>query len=76
LEALLPEPPREISAVSLSTTLATNAVVEGQGSSICLILIGYEPYMLHDAGLEKILNHEDIVFIQGGHTPHGEDLSL
>ncbi len=73
LEALLPDPPLEISAVSLSTTLATNAVVEGQGSSICLILIGYDPYMLNDAGLERILNHEDIVFIQGGHKPNGEE---
>jgi N-methylhydantoinase A/oxoprolinase/acetone carboxylase beta subunit len=73
LEALLTDPPPEIIAVSLSTTLATNAVVEGQGSSICLILIGYDPYVLRDAGLERILNHEDIVFIQGGHTPHGEE---
>lgn len=73
LEALLPDPPLEISAVSLSTTLATNAVVEGQGSSICLILIGYDPYMLSDAGLKRILNHEDIVFIQGGHKPNGEE---
>lgn len=73
LEALLPDEPPEISAVSLSTTLATNAVVEGQGSPVCLILIGYEPYLLSDAGLEKILNHEDIVFIQGGHTPSGEE---
>ena len=76
LEALLPDPPLEISAVSLSTTLATNAVVEGQGSSICLILIGYDPYMLSDAGLERILNHEDIVFIQGGHKPNGEEQAL
>ena len=33
-------PPTSVSLVSLSTTLATNAIVEGQGSRICLILIG------------------------------------
>ena len=35
LEAVLPTPPVEIGMVSLSTTLATNAVVEGQGSPVC-----------------------------------------
>lgn len=32
-----------IKMVSLSTTLATNAIVEGQGAEVGLILIGYEP---------------------------------
>ena len=31
---------REIELVSLSTTLATNAIVEGKETPICLILIG------------------------------------
>jgi N-methylhydantoinase A/oxoprolinase/acetone carboxylase beta subunit len=33
----------EIRMVSLSTTLATNAIVEGQGAEVGLILIGFEP---------------------------------
>ncbi|HOL16531.1 MAG TPA: hydantoinase/oxoprolinase family protein [Bacillota bacterium] len=32
-----------IKMVSLSTTLATNAIVEGQGAEVGLILIGFEP---------------------------------
>ncbi len=32
-----------IKMVSLSTTLATNAIVEGQGAEVGLILIGHEP---------------------------------
>jgi N-methylhydantoinase A/oxoprolinase/acetone carboxylase beta subunit len=35
--------PREISLVAVSTTLATNAVVEGRGSPIVLIMMGWEP---------------------------------
>lgn len=33
-----------IRMVSLSTTLATNAIVEGQGSEVGLILIGFHPH--------------------------------
>ncbi len=43
LESVLPDPPPEVRLVSLSTTLATNAIVEGQGSPICLLLLGYPP---------------------------------
>ena len=38
MEAVLPTANRDIGFVSLSTTLATNAIVEGQGSPICLLL--------------------------------------
>jgi N-methylhydantoinase A/oxoprolinase/acetone carboxylase beta subunit len=35
---------RQIRMVSLSTTLATNAIVEGQGAEVGLIQVGFEPY--------------------------------
>ena len=73
VKAVLPNPPPEIQGVSLSTTLATNAIVEGQGSPICLLLIGYDPGLLRGMGFEKILAHEAIAFIPGGHTPYGEE---
>ncbi len=34
---------KDIKMVALSTTLATNAIVEGRGSRVGLILIGHEP---------------------------------
>ncbi len=34
---------RQVKMVSLSTTLATNAIVEGQGAEVGLIQIGFEP---------------------------------
>ena len=42
--------PAEVSLVALSTTLATNAIVEGQGSPVCLILIGYDPELIRQYG--------------------------
>ncbi len=33
----------DISLVSVSTTLATNAVVERRRSPICALLVGYDP---------------------------------
>ena len=41
LAGLGPLPDRAIGLVSLSTTLATNALVEGHGQPVGLILIGY-----------------------------------
>ncbi len=42
-----------ISLVSISTTLATNALVEGHGTPICLLLLGYPANSLSLAGLGK-----------------------
>ncbi|MEM3069120.1 MAG: hydantoinase/oxoprolinase N-terminal domain-containing protein, partial [Nitrososphaerales archaeon] len=36
-------PTDEIALVSLASTLATNAVIEGKGAKVGLILIGFEP---------------------------------
>ena len=44
VEQLSPRRLREVKLVSLSTTLATNAIVEGKGHGTGLILIGYDAY--------------------------------
>ncbi|WP_227762010.1 hydantoinase/oxoprolinase family protein [Zhaonella formicivorans] len=43
IKALNFEDYKAIKLVSLSTTLATNAIVEGRGSEVGLLLIGHEP---------------------------------
>jgi N-methylhydantoinase A/oxoprolinase/acetone carboxylase beta subunit len=63
----------DIGFVSLSTTLATNAIVEGQGSPICLLLLGYEPASLDRAGLRRALGHDPVCFIAGGHSATGDE---
>jgi len=73
VEAALPKPPPDIRLVSLSSTLATNAIVEGKGNPVCLILIGYDPDMVAIAGLERVVDNESIVLIRGGHTATGEE---
>ncbi|MBV9522535.1 MAG: hydantoinase/oxoprolinase family protein [Alphaproteobacteria bacterium] len=64
---------RDIALVSISTTLATNAVVENQRSPICAILIGYDQAMLSRAGLHEALAGNPIVLIKGGHHATGEE---
>ena len=73
MELVLPAANREISLVSLSTTLATNALVEGQGSPICLLLIGYDQGSLKRADLGRALGTDPVVFIAGGHNATGDE---
>lgn len=71
LGARAPGDGQPIELVSLSTTLATNAIVEGQGSAICLLLIGYTPDMLEQAGLKEVMAGDPVVFLPGGHDAAG-----
>jgi N-methylhydantoinase A/oxoprolinase/acetone carboxylase beta subunit len=65
--------PADVGLVSLSTTLATNAIVEGQGSPVCLILVGYDPDLIRQYGFERELVTEDVVYLDGGHDIHGNE---
>lgn len=73
IEQVLPKATDEIGLVSLSTTLATNAIVEGQGSPICLLLLGYDAQALDRSDLRRALGHDPVIFIAGGHTPVGDE---
>lgn len=73
IDAVLDQHPAEIGFVGLSTTLATNAVVEGQGNPACLILIGYPEAALDRAGLRAATGGDPVVAVAGGHRPTGEE---
>jgi N-methylhydantoinase A/oxoprolinase/acetone carboxylase beta subunit len=73
LDAVLRAAVDDIALVSLSTTLATNAIVEGQGSPICLLLLGYEPSALDRVDLRRALGHDPVCFIAGGHSATGDE---
>jgi N-methylhydantoinase A/oxoprolinase/acetone carboxylase beta subunit len=64
--------PAEVDLVALSTTLATNAIVEGRGSLVCLLLIGYDPALIRQYGFERDLVTRDVVYLRGGHDGMGE----
>lgn len=70
--AVLSNDLRPVTLVSLSTTLATNALVEGRGRPVCLVLIGYRPEQLRKARLADALGRDPHGFIQGGHTASGD----
>ncbi|MDF2367317.1 hydantoinase/oxoprolinase family protein [Sneathiella sp.] len=63
---------KDIGLVSLSTTLATNALVEGQGGRVCLILIGFDETALERNGLREALKGDPVIFLGGGHNGQGE----
>ncbi len=65
--------PEDVRLVSLSTTLATNAVVEGQGNPVCLILIGYDEASLQRASLAAAIGRDPLAFVTGGHGPLGDE---
>ena len=73
IAAVLDKSAVPIALVSLSTTLATNAIVEGQGSPICLLLVGYDRAQLERAGLRQALGSDPVAFIAGGHNPLGDE---
>ena len=61
----------QIALVSLSTTLATNALVEGQGGRVALISMGFDDDDLARAGLSEALKGDPVIRIAGGHSHAG-----
>ena len=65
--------PSALGFVSLSTTLATNALVEGRGRPAALVMIGFEEAVLDRGGLREAIGRDSVVMVAGGHTPHGAE---
>jgi N-methylhydantoinase A/oxoprolinase/acetone carboxylase beta subunit len=65
----------QVSLVSVSTTLATNAVVENRFSPVCTLLIGFDDAMAERSGLQRPGNGGSVVRVEGGHTATGEEAS-
>nr|WP_320011051.1 hydantoinase/oxoprolinase family protein [uncultured Desulfobulbus sp.] len=57
--------PSEVTRLSVSTTLATNAVVEGRGARVGLFVLGYVRHFK----LPVVAN----IFVKGGHTITGDE---
>jgi N-methylhydantoinase A/oxoprolinase/acetone carboxylase beta subunit len=64
-----------VSLVSVSTTLATNAVVENRFSPVCTLLIGFDDAMAERSGLQRPGSGGLVVRIRGGHIATGEESS-
>jgi N-methylhydantoinase A/oxoprolinase/acetone carboxylase beta subunit len=67
---------RDVALVSLSTTLATNALVEGQGGRVALIFIGFDAGDMERGGLTEALKGDPVILLDGGHTHAGTEAAV
>lgn len=65
--------PSDIAQVSVSTTLATNAVVEGHGGAAGMIFIGFDDAMVERTGVARAFPGLAIVRCAGGHDHNGDE---
>ena len=61
----------QVTMASLSTTLATNALVEGQGGRVALVYIGFRDKDLDAHGLREALKGDPYIVLAGGHDHAG-----
>lgn len=76
VEAVLAESGVQVSQIgmaSLSTTLATNALVEGQGERVGLVYIGFREQDLKTHGLSDALGSDPALVLGGGHNHAGSE---
>ncbi len=73
MDAVVENDAKNISLVAISTTLATNAIVEGKGAPICLLLLGYDKELVYDYGFQRDLVTDNFVFLPGRHDLNGNE---
>ena len=66
---------KDIVMTSLSTTLATNALVEGKGGKVCLVYIGFSAKDIERQGLADALRGDPVIIISGGHDHSGNEIA-
>jgi N-methylhydantoinase A/oxoprolinase/acetone carboxylase beta subunit len=65
--------PGAVGLASLSTTLATNALVEGQGGRVGLVYVGFRETDLEIHGLQEALGPDPALVLAGGHGHAGTE---
>ncbi|WP_443638233.1 hydantoinase/oxoprolinase family protein [Candidatus Njordibacter sp. Uisw_058] len=65
----------DIEMVSLSTTLTTNAVVEGNGAPVCALVVGLSETQVTKSGLGEIIDDNLIIRLAGGHDASGRQVA-
>lgn len=65
--------PEDVCLVCLSTTLATNSIVEGHGARAALVLMGYRQSQLRLANLDQASRDMPVIMVEGGHDAAGQE---
>jgi len=65
--------PAMVKMVSISTTLATNAIAEGKGRRVGLLLIGYDPELIAKFRMDRQFGPHHYAFVGGGHDFYGRE---
>lgn len=73
MSAHFPRDLQDIVAVNLSTTLSTNAILEGKGAPVNLVLIGFEKQERLISEIMDVIRPASLISIPGGHTSWGEE---
>jgi N-methylhydantoinase A/oxoprolinase/acetone carboxylase beta subunit len=64
--------PSAVKMVSVSTTLATNAIAEGKGKRVALLLIGYDAELVASFKMERRFATPHYYYFAGGHDLYGQ----
>ncbi len=67
------EDPAAIQMVSISTTLATNAIAEGKSKQVALLLIGYDPELITSFNMQGRFSTPHYFYFSGGHNLYGRE---
>ena len=73
IENIKIQDPASIQMVSISTTLATNAIAEGKGKRVALFLIGYDPELIASYQMEQHFATPNYYYFSGGHNLYGQE---
>lgn len=73
LDQLVDSQHDDIRLVSLSTTLATNAIVEGKARPVGLFLLGYDEQLVHQYNFHRQFSTNRYYFVSGGMNLQGRE---
>lgn len=73
IDALAIADPGAVKLVSISTTLATNAIAEGKGKRVALFLIGYDAELVRAYNFAQRFATPRYFYIRGGHDLFGQE---
>lgn len=73
IEGIAIRDPGDIGLVSVSTTLATNAIAEGKGKRVALLLLGYDPELISSFQLGERFATPNYHYFAGGHDLYGRE---